>query len=68
MLPADAGGETAEGVDGFGEAGWTEDVAGVGGDEGRKAWFDADEVSDCVVEESACCAGWGWKASFGWRG
>ena len=66
LLAADAGGEAAEGVDCLGEAGGAEDVAGVGGDEGREAGFDGYEVLDCVVEESAGCAGWGWEAGFGW--
>ena len=66
LLSADAGGEAAEGVDCFGEAGGAEDVAGVGGDEGREAGFDGYEVRDCVVEEGAGCAGWGWEDIFGW--
>ena len=41
LLPADAGDEAAEGVDLFGQAGGTEDGAGVGGDDGGEARLDA---------------------------
>lgn len=67
LLPADPRRQRAEGVDLLGEARGAEDCAGISVDDGLQAGLHGDEVRDCIVKESSCCAGGVGQAAFAGR-